>query len=375
MRSSRGGAWREYHLTASVETAVSATGLAGVFEDVAAVLAREGIEPVAEKIYGRADARERILEARRGALLARGLDVSTPFTFVSGTPACGGLLAGVHVWGLARDGAAAAVATVPAAPGCSGRLWSAPGFRLLHLPGLRGTTPGGDLPPQVERQAELMFHNAAAAAAAHGFRYGQAVRTWIYVARLLDWYGVLNRVRSGFYQPHAFGREPGGPAFPASTGIQGRCHDEECLMDVLLLDAREPALARARPVERTRRQGPAVSYGSAFSRGMVLELAGTRSLHVSGTASIDLEGRSTHPGDAEGQCRETLRGVAAVIEQEGGSLADVSSATIFFKNAEAYAAYRQVQRSESQPPFPAICVTADVCRPELLVEMEAVVAL
>jgi len=67
--------------------------------------------------------------------------------------------------------------------------------------------------------------------------------------------------------------------------------------------------------------------------------------------------------------------VAAVIEQEGGSLADVSSATIFFKNAETYAAYRQVQRSEGQPPFPAICVTADVCRPELLVEMEAVVAL
>ena len=372
--TSRRGALREQHLTAAVETPVPAQGLAGVFEAVAARLAREGIEPIAEKVYGAAHAREAILAARREAFAARGLDASTPVTFVSGAPACGGLLAGIHVWGVAREGADRPVRTVSAGPVPVARLWSAAGFRLLHLPAVRGTTPAGGLPTQPHLQAEQMFHNAAAGAAAQGFRYGQAVRTWIYVARLLDWYGELNRVRSALYEPHGFGNGRGTPAFPASTGIQGRCAEEQCLMDVLLLDAQDAARARAQVVERTARQGPAARYGAAFSRGVLLDLAGSRTLHVSGTASIDAQGRSTHPGDPDGQCRETLRSVAAVIDQAGGSLADIVSATVFVKDAEAYAAYRRVAAAQGVPSFPAICVTADVCRPELLVEREAVVA-
>ena len=129
--TSRRGALREQHLTAAVETPVPAQGLAGVFEAVAARQAREGIEPIAEKVYGAAEAREAILAARREAFAARGLDASTPVTFVSGAPACGGLLAGIHVWGVAREGADRQVRTVSAGPVPAARLWSAAGFRLL----------------------------------------------------------------------------------------------------------------------------------------------------------------------------------------------------------------------------------------------------
>lgn len=372
LRTSVHGAYRENHLTASAEAPVIAGGLRSVFDDVAAVLAREGIEPIAEKIYGAADARVQILRARREALRARRLDVSTPVTFVSGTPACGGSLAGIQLWGVAQEGPATTVRTVAAGPAPAGRLWSAPGFRLLHIPGVRGVTPSSTLPQEATRQAQRMFHNAAAGAAANGFRYVQTVRTWIYVARLLDWYEEFNRVRSDFYATRSFGHEQNGPAFPASTGIQGRSADEECLMDVLLFDAKDPSVARARAIDRTSRQGPAPAYGSAFSRAMTIELAGRRTLHVSGTASIDSDGRSMHPGEPDAQCLETLLSVAAVIEQQGGSLSNISSATLFCKNAETYAAYRQAKTLLGIPSFPTVCVIADVCRPELLVELEAV---
>ena len=129
--TSRRGTLREQHLTAAAETPVSAPGLARALEAVALRLARERIEPIAEKIYGASEAREAILAARREAFAARGLDASLPATFVSGTPACGGLLAGVHVWGVAQDGAKPVVQTVSAGPIAAARLWSGAGFGLF----------------------------------------------------------------------------------------------------------------------------------------------------------------------------------------------------------------------------------------------------
>jgi enamine deaminase RidA (YjgF/YER057c/UK114 family) len=371
LRSSSRGADRECHVTGSAEAPVAADGLRAVFEDVAAARAREAIEPIEEKVYGPADARTAILRARAEALRARGLDASTPVTFVSGAPACGGSLAGVHLWGVANGGSGTTVRTVPAGRAAAGRLWSTRSFRLLHLPGVVGVTAADTLPATAGQQAQQMFQNASAAAAANGFRYGQTVRTWIYVARLLDWYGELNRIRSDFYATQSFAC----PAFPASTGIQGRAGGEECLMDLLLLDAGDSSTARATAIDRTSRQGPACSYGSLFSRGMVLDLAGQRTVHVSGTASIGPDGRSLHAGEPLAQCRETLLGVGAVLEQQGGTLADVSSATVFCKDADTYAAFRQQRSVLGVAPFPTVYVIADVCRPELLVEMEAVASL
>ncbi len=370
LRSSSRGAHRECRVAASAETPVAEEGLRAVFEDVAAVRAREGIEPIAETVYGSADARTAILSARSDALRARGIDDSTPVTFVSGAPACGGSLAGVHLWGVAKGGSGT-VRTVPAGRAATGRLWSTPSFRLLHLPGVVGATAAGTLPASAGRQARQMFQNASAAAAANGFRYGQTVRTWIYAARLLDWYEELNRIRSDFYATQSFACL----TFPASTGIQGRAGGEECQMDLLLLDAGDSSTARATAIDRTSRQGQACSYGSLFSRGMALELAGQRTVHVSGTASIGPDGRSLHHGDPQAQCRETLLGVGAVLEQQGGTLADVSSATVYCKDADTYAAFRQERRVLGVAPFPTVYVIADVCRPELLVEMEAVASL
>ena len=41
----------------------------------------------------------------------------------------------------------------------------------------------------------------------------------------------------------------------------------------------------------------AYDYGSAFSRGMRIDLNGLTILLISGTASIDDEGRTVHVGD------------------------------------------------------------------------------
>jgi enamine deaminase RidA (YjgF/YER057c/UK114 family) len=236
---------------------------------------------------------------------------------------------------------------------------------------VRGTLPDGTLPTGHTAQADQMFTNVGLGLQAHGMAYTDVKRTWIYVSRLLEWYGELNRVRNIHYARVGLGVK-GGPAFPASTGIQGRMADEECLVDVLALKNDGPAGAVAEPIRCSPRQDQSFNYGSAFSRGMTFNIEGKKTVHISGTASINTAGLSTHLGDAECQSLETLMSIAAILEAQGGSLHNITSATLFCKDRAAWEAWNRVTRLLQVPAFPKVCVLADVCRHDLLVEMESV---
>ncbi|MGA2018915.1 MAG: Rid family hydrolase [Opitutaceae bacterium] len=105
---------------------------------------------------------------------------------------------------------------------------------------------------------------------------------------------------------------------------------------------------------------------------MTLDIEGRRTVHISGTASIDAAGATTHLGDAEHQSLDTLMNVAAILNGQGGGLQHITSATLFCKDRESWEAWERVSKMLGVPAFPKVCVIADVCRRDLLVEMEAV---
>jgi enamine deaminase RidA (YjgF/YER057c/UK114 family) len=361
----------EYHLTGTVENgATRAAAAADLYLQAAEVLAGRNIQPMQEKIYGLIGARPEVLKLREDAFRRHELDFRLPVTWIQGTPLRGCDFAGLQIWGIAPRDNSTHITTVEGVTG-RGRLWTGPGFRILHLPCVRGVKPDGQLAAGSAAQADQMFTNAGLALNEHGMNYQNVIRTWIYVDRLLDWYGDFNRVRTSHYKPAGLGTA-GGPAFPASTGIQGRSDGEECLMDVLALESDGPACPVALPIRRSPRQDQSFNYGSAFSRGMAIEMEGRRTVHISGTASINSAGASTHLGDAEMQSLETLMSIAAILQEQGGSLRNIRSATLFCKNRAAWEAWNRVTALLQIPPFPKVSVLADVCRADLLVEMEAV---
>jgi enamine deaminase RidA (YjgF/YER057c/UK114 family) len=103
-----------------------------------------------------------------------------------------------------------------------------------------------------------------------------------------------------------------------------------------------------------------------------VSIEGRKTIFVSGTASIDREGRSIHREDYEGQAIETLLNMAALLGEQGGRLRDIALATLFYKDDEMLAAYQDVSHLLGLEDLPIIPVRADVCRRELLVEIEAV---
>ena len=122
----------------------------------------------------------------------------------------------------------------------------------------------------------------------------------------------------------------------------------------------------------------AYDYGSAFSRGMRVELGRFVVLFISGTASIDDRGRTLYVGDLRSQVRRTYDNITALLESEGATWKDIVRTTCYLRDIERdYQAFNeertQFYREQGLNPVPASTgIQAILCRPDLLVEIEAI---
>lgn len=117
---------------------------------------------------------------------------------------------------------------------------------------------------------------------------------------------------------------------------------------------------------------------SSFSRGMRIDLGGLVILLISGTASIDEHGATVHVGDLRAQCRRTFQNITALLASEGATWKDVVRTTCYLRDIDRdYAAFNEERtafyKEQRLDPLPASTgIQAKLCRPELLVEIEAI---
>jgi enamine deaminase RidA (YjgF/YER057c/UK114 family) len=239
-----------------------------------------------------------------------------------------------------------------------------------------------------------------------GVRYDEIVRTWFYLGGIVDYdrpskhgpfdsaaqpverYRELNRARTDFYRDIRFlpGRAPAAPncrVYPASTGIGSSGRGVVLAAIALVSDRRD---IRAVPLENPR-QTAAYDYAATyspqspkFSRAMALSCGTYATIFISGTASIT-DSQTRHVGDAAAQAHETLDNIAALISEEnlcrhglrglGTSLASLAFARVYIKRPEDYPAVQEICERRLGG-LPTIYAQADVCRPDLLVEIEGV---
>ena len=117
---------------------------------------------------------------------------------------------------------------------------------------------------------------------------------------------------------------------------------------------------------------------SSFSRGMRIDLNGLVILLISGTASIDENGVTLHVGDFRAQARRTFQNITALLAAEGATWKDIVRTTCYMRDIDRdYAAFNEERtaffRLQQLDPLPASTgIQAKLCRPELLVEIEAI---
>jgi 2-iminobutanoate/2-iminopropanoate deaminase len=122
----------------------------------------------------------------------------------------------------------------------------------------------------------------------------------------------------------------------------------------------------------------AYDYGSAFSRGMRIDLNGLTILLISGTASIDEAGRTVHAGDFRAQLRRTYENITKLLAAEGATWHDIVRTTCYLRDIERdYQAFNEERtaffKQQGLDPLPASTgIQAILCRPDLLIEIEAI---
>jgi enamine deaminase RidA (YjgF/YER057c/UK114 family) len=214
-------------------------------------------------------------------------------------------------------------------------------------------------------QARQVFENLQAALESAGLAITDTVRTWLYLSRLLEWYRPFNDVRTRFFEEHGMFEK----LVPASTGIgAGNPAGAAMVVDALAIRPISPAMrivAVPSPL-----QCPALSYKSSFSRAVEVQGPGCRELFISGTASIAPDGSSAHVGDTRKQIALTMEVVEAILASRGMTWEHAARGIAYFKDFREAPLLAAYCRERGLPELPLALSHADVCRNDLLFEIE-----
>lgn len=205
------------------------------------------------------------------------------------------------------------------------------------------------------------------------------LRAWNHVGGINEDEGELERYkrfsagRHDAFTASGYARE----AFPAASAVGMTTPG----LTIYFVASRTPVLQVENPRQVAAYDYPPV-YGPkspSFSRSAIAQWGPSALIFVSGTSSV-VGHESKHAGDVEAQLEETLRNMDVVIAESAGragrkaSLTDLTTAKTYLRRASDYE--RVVTRLEvALPRTQLLFVESDICRKDLLIEIEGVVAM
>ncbi|NMC36987.1 MAG: hypothetical protein GYA41_01545 [Bacteroidales bacterium] len=152
----------------------------------------------------------------------------------------------------------------------------------------------------------------------------------------------------------------------------------------LVRDYNYPAVHTKRPpIEKFAVHAPQVineaydyTKPSSFTRALRLEFGGYKILLISGTASVNEEGKTEHIGDFRAQTWRTYRNITNLLVAEGMTWHDVVRTTNYLRDIERdYDDFNRIRTSFFRwmniDPLPASTgIQARLCWETLLIEIE-----
>lgn len=247
------------------------------------------------------------------------------------------------------------------------------------------TTIGADetaFEKSVERSLTTLFNNLEH----FGFNFHNFLHTWYYIPQITGYsnqkerYQIFNKYRKEIFTKQSDTNHPVA-FFPASTGIG--C-DNVCVgTSAIAFRSDAPVSAHAMENEH---QVPAHEYpqqvsieAPLFSRGMCLLSEKSAMIFVSGTASI-LYAKTVCENDIAGQTHQTIKNIHGLLLQNAikHGLASpvkigesIQYATVYIKREADYPVVKDICR-KFFGEIPILFVKADICRSNLLVEIECI---
>ena len=207
------------------------------------------------------------------------------------------------------------------------------------------------------------------------------LKIWNYIPGINEGKGDDERYRQFCLgRAEAVSIDPGAsPPMPAATGI-GTPADEQALQIYFLagslpgLDVENPRQVSA--WRYPRRYGP---KSPLFSRATIMRMNGSSQFLLSGTASII--GHQTHHKDqVADQLRESLRNVKSLLSEGHRLMGDARAhldsdgiLKVYIRNPQDFELIKTTLEAEAPAEVPRIYLQGDICRSNLLTEIDGIV--
>jgi enamine deaminase RidA (YjgF/YER057c/UK114 family) len=341
---------RELHITIRPRAGEK---VAALFQRLSVLLKEQQASIVKQDIFGSLAVRNDALDAMKHAVG----EIQWPVTWVEGASCGGAPVAGLQVFAVSG----APVHTLTVGKEIVGRVFDDGVAKQCYLGGLGPK----DVALSQADQTRQLYENLEAALLQAGMNVTNVVRTWFFLDDILSWYDQFNGVRNEFFTKHRL--FPG--SLPASTGVSGRNPAKSALVaNVWAMQPRDASVqTQAVP---SPLQCPAPEYGSAFSRALEISSPHGRRVLVSGTASIAVDGHTARLGDVRAQIALTMEVVKAILDGRNMTFSDVTRAIAYFKHKADAPPFAEWCAAHGVAFLPAVLVQSDICRPELLFEIE-----
>ena len=328
-------------------------GLQELCRRFATRLRDQSATPLQVQVFGDCRARGAFMDAL-GRLFDR---VDWPITWVQGA-ACGNQpLAGLQVHAFSG-----AVERLLLDGALVGSVFTDGGARQCVVGGL----PSGDCALSRPGQTAQALENLQIILAPAGFNLADVVRTWFFLDQILTWYDDFNRTRTKIYSEIKFRTG----SLPASTGV-GASNPAGAALALAAWAFRPLAKDAYAEEVASPLQCPAPAYGSSFSRALETSTNTGRRLFISGTASIAPGGKTMWVGDVRKQIELTMDVVEGMLSSRGFDFKDLACATAYFRHATEARVFAEWLATNRLSHLPVVFAQCDVCRDDLLFELEA----
>lgn len=196
------------------------------------------------------------------------------------------------------------------------------------------------------------------------------LRTWFFVRDVDTQYaGMVVARRENFDQLGL----TSDTHYIASTGIQGGPVNPKAIIQMgaysIVGDSWNPQ--QQHYLYAPTHLNPTYEYGVTFERGVCVEYGDRAHTIISGTASIDNQGRVLHVGDIVKQTERMWENVEALLKESDMDYDDVMHLIVYLRDTADYNEVKQMF-DRRFPNIPTVISFAPVCRPTWLIEMECI---
>jgi 2-iminobutanoate/2-iminopropanoate deaminase len=100
-------------------------------------------------------------------------------------------------------------------------------------------------------------------------------------------------------------------------------------------------------------------------------------LFIAGQVALDADGNLVGEGDIRAQATQVIENIKAIVEANGGALADIAQVTVYVRDIEAFNSISDIRARyfPADGPASAIVEVSALAWPEFLLEIAAVAAL